>query len=82
MYKEMNRFNGSQLEEIRLGIETGLDVTLYAKPEYDSSQMSILRMVLENRINKNKDFSFEDVCKLINALINAFHDIISSADTE
>lgn len=34
------------MEEIRLGLETGLDVLVYAKPEFDAYQMSDTRLEL------------------------------------
>ncbi len=34
VYEEMG-FNEKQLKEIRWGLEKGLDVSVYAKPEFD-----------------------------------------------
>ena len=36
-------FNESKKEEIRLGIEKGLDVSIYAKPEFNEYQMFNIR---------------------------------------
>ena len=38
-YKDMGRFNEGQMEEIRLGLEKDIDVSIYAKPEYKSYAM-------------------------------------------
>ena len=41
-------FNESKKEEIRLGIENGIDVSIYAKPEYTWQQMEFLMFRLLN----------------------------------
>ena len=39
------------MREIRLGLEKGLDVSIYAKPEYDWMQMEEIRLGLEKDID-------------------------------
>lgn len=39
-------FNYAQMAEIRLGLEIGLNVREYAKPEIDARQMSRTRLKL------------------------------------
>ena len=42
------------MKQIKKGLKQGLDVSIYAKPEYNSSQMSEIRENLENKLNVNK----------------------------
>ena len=44
-------FNESKKEEIRLGIENGIDVSIYANPEFDYRQMVQILKGLENNID-------------------------------
>lgn len=44
-------FNELQNEQILLGVELGFDVSIYAKPEYNSQQMAEIRNSLENNID-------------------------------
>lgn len=46
-YKDMGRFNEGQMEEIRLGLEKDIDVSIYAKPEFDCGQMEEMCLGLE-----------------------------------
>lgn len=46
-----DRYFSPELREIRLGLEKGLDVSLYAKPEFHYFQMHEIRLGLENNIN-------------------------------
>ena len=45
---DLSIFGYYQMEEIRLGLEKNLDVSVYAKPEYTHDQMEIIRLGLEN----------------------------------
>lgn len=40
----LNKFIQYQMEEIRLGLETGLDVSVYADPKYNTLQMAQIRL--------------------------------------
>ncbi len=40
-----------QMEEIRMGLEAGLDVSLYARPEFDWEQMQEIRLGLEDGLD-------------------------------
>ena len=46
LYKD---FNLSQKDEIRKGLEKGLDVSIYANPNYYWQQMENIRKQLENK---------------------------------
>lgn len=37
--------------QIRSGLNKGLDVSIYAKPEFDSLQMEEIKIGLENNLN-------------------------------
>ena len=39
MKQNYNYFNNYQMEQIRLGLEQGLDASNYAKPEFNFEQM-------------------------------------------
>ena len=39
--------NKDQIEEIELGIKSGVDVTIYAKKEFSWEQMQLIRWLLE-----------------------------------
>ena len=47
----INQFNKKQQKLILEGLEDNLDVSLYAKPEFDSSQMYQIRLGLETNID-------------------------------
>ena len=49
-YENMG-FNENQMLEIQLGLEKKLDVSIYAKPEYDWEQMQHIRFGLENGLD-------------------------------
>ena len=38
-FEETRKYTGSQLKEIRYGLEQKLDVNIYAKPEFSHQQM-------------------------------------------
>ena len=48
---EMDKFSELQQDQIRLGLEKGLDVSFYADPKYDYDQMSEIRRGLENGVD-------------------------------
>ena len=43
-----NQFNEKQQEEIKLGLQKNVDVSVYAKPELSYLQMKKIRKKLEN----------------------------------
>ena len=49
--EESGKFNYSQKEQIRFGLEKGLDISIYAKPEFKGSQMEQIRFGLEKGLN-------------------------------
>jgi len=49
-YKESG-FYSAQIDEIKTGLENGVDVTIYAKPGYDALQMKEIRLGLEDGID-------------------------------
>ena len=51
---EQQGFSGYQMEEIRLGLEYNLDVSIYANRSYHSGQMQMIRKGLEQRIDISK----------------------------
>lgn len=46
-------FDSFQLEQILLGVKEGLDVSVYANPEYGSKEMAIMREDLKQGIKIN-----------------------------
>lgn len=44
-------FNKKQMKEIELGKKSGVDIEIYAKPEFDARQMNVLRLSLEDGID-------------------------------
>lgn len=49
--EESGKFNYSQKEQISFGLQKGLDISIYAKPEFKSSQMEQIRFGLEKGLN-------------------------------
>ena len=45
------KFNNEQLSQIKKGINYGLDVSIYANPEFTYGQMSEIRKGLEKRLD-------------------------------
>ena len=45
------KFNRDQMEQIRKGLEQGLDVSIYANPKYDRNQMKQIRNGLEQGLD-------------------------------
>lgn len=46
-----DQFHPSQTQQIKRGLKSGVDVTIYAEPEYDWLQMSALRLGLERGLD-------------------------------
>ena len=44
-------FNELQVLEITKGNDNGVDISIYASPEYNSRQMKVIRMALEEGID-------------------------------
>lgn len=44
-------YSEEQLQEIRLGVEEGLDVSLYSRPEFNWMQMEQIRMGLKDKVD-------------------------------
>ena len=51
--EESGKFNYSQKEQISFGLEEGLDVSIYAKPEFDSKQMREICLSLKKGLDVN-----------------------------
>ena len=47
-------FNGFQMNEIRIGMESGLDVSVYMDPEYTNEQMKQIRYGMDHNIDVSK----------------------------
>ena len=58
-------FNDSQMAEIRIGLEKGLDISQYSKPEFNSDQMKETRIGLEKRLDiswyAKPEFNFDQM---------------------
>ena len=63
--EEYKYFNKEQKEEIRLGLEKNLDVSVYAKLEYNWKQMYLIREGLENNLDVSiyakEEFTFSQM---------------------
>ena len=46
-----NKFNNEQLSQIKKGINSGLDFSIYAKPEFTAEQMRQIRRGLIRNLN-------------------------------
>ena len=46
-----NQFNKSQQEEILLGLENNIDISIYAKTIFDANQMNQIRWGLEDNLD-------------------------------
>ena len=51
--EESGKINYSQKEQISFGLQKGLDVNVYAKPEFDSLQMEEIRLGLVKGLDVN-----------------------------
>ena len=49
--EESGKFNYSQKEQISFGLQKGLDISIYAKPEFKGSQMEQIRFGLEKGLD-------------------------------
>ena len=47
----INQFDKYQQEEIKLGLEDNLNVSLYAKPEFSSEEMELIRLGLIDNLD-------------------------------
>ena len=52
-FEESDKFNEYQMGQIRNGLKKGLDVSIYAKPEFKGSQMEQIRYGLERGLDIN-----------------------------
>ena len=61
-------YNSDQIEQILLGLEKGLDVSIYENPKYDSNQMEQIRFgLLENldvSIYATPEYNYEQMHKI------------------
>ena len=61
------------MKQIRLGLEKNLDVSWYAKPEFDEYQMKQIRFGLEHKLDPTlyaySDISTDKMEKIIKVLI-------------
>ncbi|MBQ1902575.1 MAG: DUF342 domain-containing protein [Lachnospiraceae bacterium] len=51
---DYSRFDEDQMEEIRIGLEEGLDVSIYADPEFMPLKMEAIRIGLEKGLDVSK----------------------------
>ena len=68
-----NQFNINQQEEILKGLENNLDVSVYAKPEFDWAQMRNIMMGLKANLDVSwyakKEFNFSQMNQIMRGLI-------------
>lgn len=50
-YESLGVFDEYQLGQIKIGLDRGLDVSVYAKPEYTVTQMRLARLRLEGALD-------------------------------
>lgn len=56
LFKYINQgFNKQKIEQIRLGLEAGIDVLKYANPKYSWFEMQVLRKILVNKKKKERE---------------------------
>jgi hypothetical protein len=67
-------YSKAQIEQLRLGKQSGVDIRIYANPELSAEQMKVLRGGLEKHINvkwvANKDYSALAMKAYIQALLD------------
>ena len=51
---ELGEFDSSQMEQIRYGLEDGLDISKYADPKFDWEQMKEIRLGLKEGLDVSK----------------------------
>ncbi|MBO5071679.1 MAG: DUF1738 domain-containing protein [Eubacterium sp.] len=65
---EMDKFNEMQQNQIQLGLEKGLDVSVYADPKFNGDQMSAIRNGLELEVDVSKyadpKYDFEQMMQI------------------
>lgn len=70
-YKDLG-FENEMIEEIRLGLEHGVEVNAYANLKYDALQMREIRLGLEAGINVSlyakEEIYWEDMARIRNYL--------------
>ena len=63
-----NQFNELQQEQIKLGLEKQLDVSIYAKKDFTWEQMEEIRLGLEANLNvliyANPEYTWEQMVKI------------------
>lgn len=50
-YEGLGVFDEHQLGQIKIGLDKGLDVSVYAKPEFTVTQMRLARLKLEGALD-------------------------------
>ena len=70
----INQFDEKQIWQIEMGItRSKVDVSIYAKPEFDWQQMDVIKAALINKVDVSwyakKEFSYEQMRELQIALI-------------
>lgn len=72
---ENAEYQKAQNQEIKLGIEEGLDVSVYSNPEFNWLQMEQIRMGLKDKIDvsvyANPDYSFDTMRQIRLSLYSA-----------
>ncbi len=65
-------FNELQLDQISKGVEDGLDVSIFAKPEFDKAQMDQIRKGLENNLDVSiyakPEFGWQQMLQIVDGL--------------
>lgn len=60
LFKYINQgFSEKEVEQIRLGLKAGIDVTKYADPKYNWFEMQVLRKTLVNEKKTERDFELK-----------------------
>ena len=54
-----NQFDENQINQIRLGLEANVDVSIYANENYDCRQMEEIRLGLEDNLDVSNYLDFE-----------------------
>lgn len=66
------QFNEEQQEEIKIGNEKGLDVSLYAKKDFDENEMLLIRIALEDNLDvfllTTKEFNIKQKLEILAGL--------------
>ena len=72
--EKFNQFNNLQQEEIKQGLEKELDISIYAKPEYNWQQMKEIRWGLEDNLDvsiyANSENDWKQMRKTRNLLVS------------